>query len=62
MKNEPVLTIASITALATAVVTLLVAFGLPLTQDQQQAVLGFVAVVAPLVAAYFARKRVTPVG
>lgn len=61
MKNEPVVTVASITALVAAVLALLVAFGLPLSNDEQQAILGLAAVVAPLVAALVARRKVTPV-
>lgn len=61
MNTEPVVTVASITAAVAAALTLVVSFGLPLTQEQQTAILGVAAVVAPLVAAYFQRKRVTPV-
>lgn len=61
MENEPVVTIASITAGAAALVALLVAFGLPVSEDQEKAMLGVVAVLAPIVASYFQRKRVTPV-
>lgn len=59
MKNEPVITVAGVTAAVTAVIALLVSFGVDLTQDQQNAILGVVAVVAPLVVIY-ARKFVTP--
>ena len=61
MNNEPVLTVATFTSIVTAAVALLAAFGLPLTNEQRQAVIGFVAVVAPLVLAIIARKHVTPV-
>lgn len=61
MNTEPVVTVASITAAVAAALALVVAFGLPLTEDQQKAILGAAAVLAPMVAAYFARKRVTPV-
>jgi len=60
MKNEPVATVATITAVVTAVVALLTAFGLHLSDDQQKAIIGVVAVVAPLVAGYVARRHVTP--
>lgn len=60
MKSEPVLTVASLTSLVTALVALLVAFGVPLSDDQQKALLGLAAVVAPIVAAAIARRRVTP--
>lgn len=61
MKSEPVVTVASITAAVAALIGVLVAFGVPLTDDQQKALLGLVAVVAPLVAAVIARRKVTPV-
>ena len=60
MKNEPLLTVASITAIVAAVVGALVAFGVPLSEDQQTALLGLAAVVAPFVVVYFARPKVTP--
>ena len=44
MKTEPLVTLASITAGATALLGLLVAFGVPLTEGQQVAVLAVVAV------------------
>lgn len=58
--KEPVVTVASITAGVTAILALLVAFGLPLTGDQQTAILAVVAVVAPPVVALIARRLVTP--
>lgn len=58
--SEPVWTTAGVTAAAAAIVGLLVAFGLPLTGDQQAAILGVVGVVAPLIVALVARNQVTP--
>lgn len=60
MEREPVLTVAGITAGVTAVLALLVSFGMDLTDAQTNGILGVVAVVAPLVVAY-SRKYVTPV-
>ena len=60
MKNEPLVTLASITAGAAALLALLVAFGIPITQEQQVAILGVVAVAAPFVVAVAGRGRVTP--
>lgn len=62
MKNEPLVTLASITAGVTALLALLVAFGIPITQEQQVAILGVVAVAAPFVVAVAGRGRVTPNG
>lgn len=61
MKNEPAITIASITAAVAAVIGLLTAFGVSLSDDQQKAILGVVAVIGPIVAGYFTRGKVTPV-
>ncbi|MDA3643770.1 hypothetical protein LZ318_11995 [Saccharopolyspora indica] len=60
MKKEPVITVAGVTAAVSAVIALLVSFGVDLTEDQTKAILGVVAVVAPLVVIY-ARKWVVPV-
>ena len=60
MKTEPLVTLASITAGATALLGLLVAFGVPLTEEQQVAVLAVVAVAAPFVVALAGRGKVTP--
>lgn len=60
MKKEPVVTVATVTALVGAAVALVVAFGAPLTEEQQNAILGLTTVVAPLVV-IVARRYVTPV-
>lgn len=58
MSTEPAAIIGAITAAATAIIGLLVAFGIDFTSQQQAAILGVVAVVAPLVAAFVTRKFV----
>jgi len=60
MKYEPLISISSIVAGATAIVALLVAFGVPLTEDQKVAILGLVGVLAPVIVALVTRGRVTP--
>ncbi len=60
METEPLLTIAGVTALVAALIAVGAAFGLPLTTDQQTAVLGLVAVVAPIVVGLVARRKVQP--
>lgn len=60
MKYEPLISISSIVAAATAVVALLVAFGVPLTEDQKVAILGLVGVIAPVIVALVTRGKVTP--
>ncbi|MBM0275313.1 hypothetical protein [Micromonospora tarensis] len=56
--TEPLFTVGALTAAVTAVLALLVAFGLPVSDDQQAAILGVVAVAGPLVVAALARGRV----
>lgn len=55
---EPLVTVGSITAGVTALLGLVVAFGLPISAEQQAAILGVVAVVAPLVVAVVGRRLV----
>lgn len=47
--TEPVISTATVTSAVTAILALLVAFGLPLTDGQTAAILGVAAVAAPLV-------------
>lgn len=61
MNREPLLSVATVTAAVSAVLALLVAFGLDVTEDQQNAILGAVAVIAPIVVGLLARGKVTPV-
>lgn len=58
MKSEPARIIGLITGGVTAVIALLVAFGVDLTDEQQAAILGLVAAVAPVVAGYIIRNKV----
>ena len=60
MKHEPLISVSSIVAAATAVIALLVAFGVPLTEDQKVAILGLVGVIAPVIVALVTRGKVTP--
>ena len=62
MTNEPLVTTATVTAAVSAVLTLLVAFGVDLTEGQTTAILGAVGVAAPLVVALVARAKVSPAG
>lgn len=57
---EPVITASSIVALVAAVLALGIAFGLPVTDQQREAILGLVAVVAPIAVAVLVRPNVTP--
>ena len=60
MKNEPAITIGTISAAVGAVIALCVAFGVPLTEDQQIAILGVVSALGPIVAAVITRRFVSP--
>lgn len=54
--NEPIVTVAGVSSAVSAVIALLVAFGLQLTVEQTAAIMGVVAVIAPIVVALIARK------
>lgn len=58
--REPVMLAATIVSLVGAVIALLIAFGVDLTQEQTAAIVGLTNVVAPLVAALFVRAKVSP--
>lgn len=60
-RDEPVVSAAVLSALAAALIGVIVAFwpGV-LTDTQQDALMGFVAVTAPLLVAALARGKVTP--
>ena len=60
MNREPLLTKASWVALVTAVIAVAVAFGLPLSDEQQKALIALAGVLAPVAAAVWARGQVTP--
>ena len=62
MKNEPAITIGTISAAVAAILALLVAFGLDLTEVQTGAILAVVAAVGPIVGAVITRARVSPAG
>ncbi len=57
--TEPVISTATVTSAVGAIITLAVAFGLPLTKEQAVAILGVTTVVAPLVVIY-ARRWTVP--
>ncbi len=61
MTREPLITIATITSAVTAVLYLLTEFGLSINNNQQAAIIGVVAVVAPFLVAFATRPKVTPV-
>jgi hypothetical protein len=58
LQSEPSVIIGGITAFVTAAIGLLVAFGLDIDQQQQTAILGMTAVLAPVLASVAIRFRV----
>lgn len=58
MTKEPAAIVGSITAAVAAIIALLVAFGANVSDEQAQAVLGVVAVLAPAIAAFVIRQNV----
>lgn len=58
--TEPAITTGMVTALVAAVIGALVAFGVPVTDDQREALLVLVVAGGPIVAALFIRGKVTP--
>lgn len=60
MDREPLITAATITALVSALVGLVVQFGVELTDGQQKAIFAVAAILAPLIVGFIARRKVTP--
>ncbi len=54
--TEPVFSAASIVTVVTAILAALVSFGLPVNANQQAALLGAIAVVAPVILGLIARN------
>lgn len=59
--GEPLAPIAAITAVVSAVLALLLAFGVSLTVEQTAAILGLVAAVGPIVVWWLGRRKTVPV-
>jgi hypothetical protein len=58
--RNPGKTSGGIGAAVAVLITLGVSFGLPISLDQQSAILGAVAVIVPLVVGWWADRRTTP--
>jgi hypothetical protein len=58
MNKEPAITVGSVGALIAAAIILARTFGVPITEDQQAALLAFVAVATPIVAGIITRQFV----
>lgn len=60
MNTQPLITTAAITSIVGAGIALLTAFGVPLTDQQQAAISGFILVLAPWVVALIGQFTTTP--
>ena len=58
MKNEPLLSVGAIVTLVTAVIALLVQFGIPISDGQADAITGIVIAAWPVVIVLWARSKV----
>lgn len=58
MQTEPLVTIGTIGSLVAALIVLLRSFGVPLTDDQSDAINQFVAIAAPIIIALVGRQFV----
>jgi hypothetical protein len=56
--SEPLLSVGTVTAVATAAIAVAVAFGLKLSEGQTATIIGVVAALAPLVVAWLGRRKV----
>jgi urea transporter len=61
VKKEPAVTVGMVTALAAAVLGLLVVLGLNIDTQKQAAIVVIVGALFPIVSALITRKHVTPV-
>lgn len=61
LQTEPAVSVGSIGAIVTALLVLLISFGVPITPDQRAAISALAALVIPIVAAIVIRSQVTPV-
>ncbi len=55
--SEPVLSAASLVTIATAILSMVTAFVIPVPDDKQAAILGAIAVLAPVILGLIARAR-----
>lgn len=60
--REPVVSAAVVGAIVVAAISVLVSFGVPISEDQRVALVGLAGVAAPIVIALFQRRKVTPLG
>lgn len=56
--TEPLISVATVTAVVTVLIGVSVSFGMHITEDQKTAILGVVAVLAPLLVGVIGRTKV----
>ena len=61
MNDEPILKVSTFVAAIAAIFSVLVVFGVNLSEDQQKAILAAIPAIAPFVIWYQARKGTVPV-
>jgi cobalamin biosynthesis protein CbiG len=59
-ETQPIITSATVVAFVSAVLVLGVSFGLPITDEQRNAILAVVAIVAPLAVIWWPQRKTTP--
>ena len=59
--REPAVVIGTVSGIVAAILALIIAFGGSLSDDQQAAIMGVVAALAPIVSGILTRRKVTPV-
>lgn len=60
VRREPILKAATVVALVSALIGLLVAFGVPLTDAQRESIVALVTILAPFAVWWIARRSTTP--
>ena len=58
MRTEPAITVGTVSALVSAILVLLVALGVPISEDVQTAVIAVIAAAGPIVGAAIIRGKV----
>jgi hypothetical protein len=59
--QEPVMAATTIVSMVASILILLRSFGVGISDDQYNAIINAVAIIGPVVAGLWARRRVTPV-
>lgn len=60
LSNCPTITMGTVTAAVSAIITLLLAYGVQVTPDQRIAIMGLVATIGPLLVGGVAKVQTTP--